>query len=152
MAMLNMCFGTPHNLAIISLPAAVYGSQEVKPCPPAGSVNHVLDLGHAPPSVAHGVWQAIRRPLVFLNICSVRQTARKAWHLNSIRPWRVCAAKARRDLSDSLQALSSFVFAHVFVPKPVPTFGRHALGDGLELYSDDHLTQCSAIPVFTYPM
>jgi hypothetical protein len=35
--------------------------------------------------------------------------------------------KARRDLSDSLHALQVFDFTHVFIPKPVPTFGRHAL-------------------------
>jgi hypothetical protein len=35
--------------------------------------------------------------------------------------------KAHRDLSDSLRALWIFVFTHVFTPKPVPTFGRHAL-------------------------
>ncbi|CDX25563.1 hypothetical protein MPLA_1280044 [Mesorhizobium sp. ORS 3359] len=35
--------------------------------------------------------------------------------------------KARRDLSDSLHALWVFDFTHVFIPKPVPTFGRHAL-------------------------
>lgn len=36
-------------------------------------------------------------------------------------------AKACRDLSDSLLKLSVVVFTHAVIPKPVPTFGRHAL-------------------------
>ena len=43
--------------------------------------------------------------------------------------FRETCTKARRDLSDSLLALYLLVFTHVFVSKPVLTFGRHALKD-----------------------
>ncbi|CDX50297.1 hypothetical protein MPL1032_110042 [Mesorhizobium plurifarium] len=36
--------------------------------------------------------------------------------------------KARRDLFRFAMRFGFFDFTHVFIPKPVPTFGRHALG------------------------
>ena len=42
-------------------------------------------------------------------------------------------AKARRIQLDSGDALYPFVFAHVVIPKPVPTFGRHAVGGAEKL-------------------
>jgi hypothetical protein len=34
--------------------------------------------------------------------------------------------KACRDPSDALGTLQASVFSHVFMPKPIPTFGMHA--------------------------
>ncbi|KAB2685651.1 hypothetical protein F9L08_12200 [Brucella tritici] len=41
-------------------------------------------------------------------------------------PYSQCA-RAFPVLTESSEILYLFVFTHVFIPKPVPTFGRHAL-------------------------
>jgi hypothetical protein len=48
-------------------------------------------------------------------------------------------------LFDSLEMLYPFVFTHVFIPKPVPTFGRHAL-DGEQIGHEDDSSETNDCP------